>query len=155
MPATWRAGSTWARIRAPRPATPLPRRWRLGGDHEAALAAYRAGAEQYPEDPEPLIRGARIKEALNWIQEARTIPGLQDRERIRLDNELVDLYEGPLDRPHLALPLLARLAEEYGGSRVGDYAAQRLSTLRARLFQATSRGNDYPGAMTGRADAEP
>lgn len=121
------------------------------GRHEAALAEYAAGAAEYPEDPEPLLLGARLlrgdlhrpREALTWLERARRLPELTQREEILIDFDLVELYDGPLEDPAGAMPILARIAERHAGTQPARWAARRLAELRARVWRTGHE--DPPG----------
>lgn len=122
------------------------------GRYEAALAEYAAGAAEYPEDPEPLLLGARLlrehlhrpQEALTWLKRARRLPDLTQRDEIRIDCDLVELYEGVLEDPAGALPILARIAERHAGTQPAQWAARRLAELRAEVWLTSHQ--DPPGA---------
>lgn len=121
------------------------------GRYEAALAEYAAGAAEYPEDPEPLLLGARLlrgdlhrpREALTWLKRARRLPDLTRREEILIDSELVELYDGPLEDPAGAIPILARIAERHAGTRPAQWAEHRLADLRAEAWRTDLE--DPPG----------
>ncbi len=112
------------------------------GDYHGALEAYGAAAEEFPDDAGPLLQGARVlrdelkdyRRAEAWYLKARQQP-LGVSERITIVQELVDLYDGPLEEPRKALPLLARLAEEHPGTSVGEWAGRRLARLRTEVWE--------------------
>lgn len=115
----------------------------IRGQYEAALEAYTAGAAEYPEDPEPLLLGARLLrthldrpgEALAWLERARRLPDLTPRDEILIDRDVVELYEGPLRNPAAALPVLARLSARHAGTKPAEWAARRLASLRTEVWQ--------------------
>lgn len=134
------------------------------GQYEAALEAYAAGAEEYPEDPEPLLAGARIlagplkryDDALDWLNRARKIPELTPREEVLIEREIIDLYDA-MGNPARALPLLARLAERHAGTRPAEWAARQLAHLRTELWEDTRDDDleaysDYQRSVTGRGE---
>lgn len=116
------------------------------GQYDAALAEYAAGAEEYPEDPEPLLLGARLlrgpldrpEDALEWLHRARGLPDLAARDEILIDREIVELYDGPLGNPAGALPTLARLAERHAGTKPAAWARVRLAALRNSTWPVES-----------------
>ncbi len=139
----------------------------LRGLHEEAVKAFAAGAEEYPEDPEPLLAGARLlrdplgryDEALDWLLRARRIPDMAPREQILIVQEMVDLYEGPLEDPARALPLLAEVAERHKGTRPGEWAARRLAALRTEIWEnvrddALDEETDYQRSVLGRDERD-
>jgi hypothetical protein len=135
----------------------------MAGRYEVALAAYLEGAEQYPDDPNPLIQGARLlgevlnrpEESLALLLRARAIPEIQRREANTVDRELVALYTGPLGQPQRALPILARMAEREAGTRPGEWAARTLAGLRTQVWEQVrddpaESTPDYHRQVTGR-----
>lgn len=122
----------------------LARSLEVRGHYQAALAEYAAGADEYPEDLEPLLLGARLlrshldrpDEALAWLQRARRLPGLAAHDEILIDREIVELYDGPLENPAGALPTLARLAERHAGTRPAEWAQGRLAAIRNSTWSA-------------------
>ena len=109
------------------------------GDYRGAIAAYEAAAEEFPDDPYPLLLGARVlrdelddpEAAAEWLRRARTDRTLDRSMDMTVSRELVELYEGPLDAPTKALPELARLAETYPGTRSAEWATALMERLRA------------------------
>jgi tetratricopeptide (TPR) repeat protein len=112
------------------------------GDYDAALEAYAAAADEFPDDPAPLILGARVlregkrdyRAAEEWLLRARRVDRLERSEAVTIAQELVDLYDGPLEEPRKALPLLARLAEQYPDTSVGEWAARTVARLRTEAW---------------------
>jgi hypothetical protein len=112
------------------------------GDHEGAVKLFEAEAEAHPDDPEPLILGARVlRDALGdhgravaWLRRARAIPRLERSADVIIARELVDLYDGPLQEPRKAIPELARIAEAYPDTTAGEWAGRQLARLRTRIW---------------------
>ncbi len=111
------------------------------GEFGAALGLYLTAAEADPDDPEPLLRGARIlrdeladpEGAAEWLRRAAATPGLSARAEFAVAQELAELYDGPLGTPERALPTLARLAERHADTRAGAWARRRMVELRVRV----------------------
>lgn len=135
----------------------------VAGRYELALAVYLEGADDYPDDPTPLIHAARIlcdrlgrpEESLALLLHARAIPEIQRREGNIVDREVVALYTGPLDQPQRALPILARMAERQAGTRPGEWAGRTLARLRIRVWEQVGDDPaestpDYHRQVTGR-----
>lgn len=139
----------------------------LRGQYEAAVDAFAAGAGEYPEDPEPLLAGARLlrdplgrfEEARDWLLRARRIPDIGLREEVLVVQELVDLYDGPLEEPARAMPLLAQVKERHAGTRPGEWAARRLAALRTERWETVRRDEadghtDYQRSVLGRDERD-
>jgi tetratricopeptide (TPR) repeat protein len=90
------------------------------GDYEGALREYERAVLEFPDDPEPYVRIARIhrselhapEDALGWFKRARTDanvgPGL---ERV-IAEEMIELYR-TLPNPERAIPELARWLDRF------------------------------------------
>lgn len=137
----------------------------IRGQYQLALEAYAEGADEYPDDPEPLLAGARIlidplgryNDALDWLHRAREIPEIKPREEILIEREIIELYAGPMEQPTKALPLLARMAERHAGTRPGEWASRQLAALRTEVWEDVrddelDNYTDYQKFVTGRGD---
>jgi tetratricopeptide (TPR) repeat protein len=124
----------------------------MRGEYRAAVAEYEAAAEEFPEDPEPLILGARVlrdglkdlEAAAEWLRRARDRPRLQPSADITIARELVDLYDGPLETPEKALPELARIAATYPGTTAGEWAGRQLARLRTKVWETVKEVEEAP-----------
>lgn len=141
-----------------RPEYSAARALAIRGRFEEAVAAYRSGAEEWPEDPEPLIQGAsilrdhlgRLDEAEQWLLRASRLPRLEEGQTIIVLRELIGLHEVS-GEPARALPPLARVAEEQGSTRAGEWAAGELARLRAAIWSAEAAPG-RPQAGRGNGD---
>jgi len=108
--------------------------------YDEASAAYRRHAEEHPEDPEPVLRLARLyrdrlhryEDAAAHFSRARDIasePGIRQLAA----RELIEVLARRTDKPARAIPELARLAEEQSGTPVGEWARVELARLKAEL----------------------
>ena len=108
------------------------------GLFQEAIDCYETYVVEFPEDPEPCIRIARIyrdhlrryDEAVRWFRRARQAKGIDRGHEVLVTREIIELYTGKLNEPRGAIPELARLAERFAGSREGDLARAELERLR-------------------------
>lgn len=127
------------------------------GDYQGAIAAYEAAAEEFPDDPYPLLLGARVlrddledpETAAEWLRRARTDRTLDRSMDMAISRELVELYDGPLETPAKALPELARLAETHPGTRSAEWAKETMKRLRASL---RTDADEEPGPSAERSE---
>ena len=114
------------------------------GQLNEAAEAYQMLAEDFPEDPEPRIRLARLQrdrmnelnEAADSFRKALACEGMQQANAIAITRELTELYIHKMKQPALALPYLARLADENPGHPVEAWArAEYADIKRAQLAQ--------------------
>lgn len=111
------------------------------GLFEKAIAAFEEEVARDPRDPEPYLRIGRIlkdelgrpEEAATWLRKARREAEMSPGQEILLSRELVELYRNRLGRPEKALPELARVAERFGGTPDGEWAARELAQLKKEL----------------------
>ncbi|MCG6956471.1 MAG: tetratricopeptide repeat protein [Gemmatimonadetes bacterium] len=108
------------------------------GRLEDAITAFELAVAEDPGDPWPYLRVARIyrdqlgrfEDAARWfrraLREATACPVLARRE-------LVELYVHRMKEPGKAAPLLARMADELVGTPEGEWAAEELREVKARL----------------------
>lgn len=122
------------------------------GEYRVAVAEYEAAADEFPDDPEPLIRGARIlrddlkdlEAAEDWLRRARAISRLAPAADVTIARELVDLYDGPLETPEKALPELARIADAYPDTTAGEWAGRQLARLRTEVWETVKEVEAAP-----------
>jgi tetratricopeptide (TPR) repeat protein len=116
------------------------------GLFQEAIDCYETYVVEYPEDPEPCIRIARVyrdhfkqyEDAVMWFRRARQTAGIDRRREVLVTREIIELYTGALNQPRRAIPELARLAERFAGSQEGDVAREELFRLRATLSERES-----------------
>lgn len=109
------------------------------GRYEEAMARFRLGAEEEPEDPRPCVEVARLYtrhlddtvEALQWFREARR-RGLSSGEERLVMREMVEAAERG-GNGLLAAPDLARYAEEHEEAEEGEWARNLLAELKRTL----------------------
>lgn len=124
----------------------------IQGQYRAAVAEFEAAADEFDDDPEPLILGARVlrdnlgdlETAAVWLRRARDIRRLEPSQHVTIAQELVDLYDGPLETPEKALPELARVAELFPDTSAGEWAGRRLAKLRTKIWETVKDIDDAP-----------
>ncbi len=138
--------------------TPLKRDYSLAQSfvvrerYEDAISAYELACAEYPDDPEPYLRLARLyrdklrdlDEAILWFKRARAEPKVSARQEQLITFEIVEIYRDKLGVPAKAIPELARLAERFVNTAVGDSAKQELRQLRDRAIHDASAGEFQP-----------
>lgn len=112
------------------------------GLYDEAVAAFEGAIAADPTDPTPHLRVARIhrdrsrrfEESARWFKQAleRTEPG--SALALLVTKELVELHAGKLAAPARVAPLLARLAEERGGTAEAAWAAEELKRLKEGML---------------------
>ena len=113
----------------------------IRGRYEDAIDAYQVCCTDYPEDPEPYVRVARIyrdnlsqyDEALLWFKRARTEATISRGHELLITQEIIEIYTRKLNTPERAIPELARIAQKYAGDPGGESAKQELHRLRKGL----------------------
>lgn len=121
----------------------LPQSLALRGRYDEAIQAYRQFCAEFPEDPEPYVRIARLyrddleryEDAVTWFKraraEAKTPPGLE----LIVSQEIIEIFTGKLGEPRRAIPELARLAERFAGRPEATWARGRMAEIRTALHQ--------------------
>ena len=111
------------------------------GRYPEAVAAFEAHVAEFPDDPVPYLRLARIhrdhlddqEAAVGWfkraLRDARAGPG----QELLARRELIELYLNRSGEPQRAAPDLARLAEERPDTPEGQWAARELADLKERI----------------------
>jgi len=110
------------------------------GRYEDAVTAYEEAAAENPDDPEPLMRMARVlrdrlrrpEDAVAAFKRARMVEGAKPGQVQLATREIVETMEAT-DEPLRAIPELARLAEQAAGTKTGEWAARRLKALKQEL----------------------
>lgn len=111
------------------------------GDFAGAVREYERAVIEFPQDPEPYIRIARLKrrelqqpeDAVNWFKRARTDAEVSLGQELLVTRELIELYRGDLNTPERAIPELARLIDRFPDDPAVDVSKRELAELRERL----------------------
>lgn len=110
------------------------------GRFEEAVAAYMVAAEEEPDDPEPWLRIARIERgdvkrpqrALEAYRAARTRVADDSPTAMLIAREIAEIHLNDSGQPQRAMPELARLVANFGGTPTGGWAARTLAELKVR-----------------------
>ena len=114
---------------------------------DQAAEAYQLLSEDYPEDPEPRLRHARLlrdkaqryDDAAQIFKSILTIPNLKSETELVVLRELVELCTHKLRQPQRALPHLARIAQKFGGTPPGEWAREETRAIKQQMQQDHER----------------
>lgn len=106
-----------------------------------AAEAYELLSQDYPLDPEPRVRLARLlrdrmqraDDAAMWFRSAILIQDLDSAVEIGLLRELSELFTHKLKTPEKALPWLSRLAQKYPQHSGGLWARTEMTEIRQAM----------------------
>lgn len=150
-----RGGSVAASIYQPSgSSTPPIREYSLAdslvarGRIDEAAEAYQVLSEDFPNDPEPRLRHARLlrdktqryDESARIFKTVLTIPQLKPEVELVALRELVELCTHKLREPQRALPYLARIAQKFGATPTGAWASNEAKEIKLQMQQDHSRG---------------
>jgi tetratricopeptide (TPR) repeat protein len=142
------AGSLFGKIYNPSAvATPRRREYsraeslKARGHYEQAIEAYEVALSEFPDDPEPYVRIARIyrdqlhefDQALHWFTRARSDAIVDGPREVAIAREIIEVYENSLGMPKRAIPELARLADRFAGDEVGEWAKGEIGRLKSSV----------------------
>jgi hypothetical protein len=127
--------------------TPSPRQYSLAqsyvarGMYSKAAEQYAVHAAEYPTDPEPCMRLARLyrdeldkpEEAIQWFKHTSLIEGINPGTEMMALRELIEVYTHRLHRERAAAPYLARLAAAHPNAPAGVWAKQQLAAMKAAM----------------------
>lgn len=111
------------------------------GRFEQAAEEYEYGAALYPEDPEPLLRLARLQRdslqqpeaAAASFQRALGVTGMTPGQEVLTRRELIELYVRHMHDPRRALPELTHLATRERATADVEWARRELAELTRML----------------------
>ncbi len=111
------------------------------GRYSEAVDTYELAVAEFPEDPEPYIRIARVcrdqlrdyERSLQWFKRARADAAIDMGRNLVVSQEIIELYRRKLDTPQKALPELARIVERFPEHPQAEAAKRELERLRAEL----------------------
>jgi hypothetical protein len=106
-----------------------------------AAEAYELLSQDFPLDPEPRIRLARLlrdrmqraDDAAMWFRSTLMMPGIESATEISVLRELCELYTHKLKTPDKALPWLSRLAQKYPQHPGGTWARAEMADIRETM----------------------
>jgi tetratricopeptide (TPR) repeat protein len=121
------------------------------GLYVEAIAAYQLACAEFPDDPEPCFRIARLylkelkryEDAVVWFKKARGAGAIDAGRELLATQEIVDIYIHKLQEPRRGMPELARLAERFPGTPAAGWAGEQLRLARASLVEEIR--DDGPG----------
>jgi hypothetical protein len=111
------------------------------GHFQQAVETYEQLAIEHADDPEPRLRQARVlrdhlgahEQAATAFKKVLQISTLKPEIELRTARELVELYLHKQRNPQMAMPHLARIAENYKGTPTGDWARAELMDIKQSL----------------------
>jgi tetratricopeptide (TPR) repeat protein len=146
------------------------------GRYGDAAAAYELHCLEYPDDPEPYLRLARLyrdklnqyEDALNWFRRARADARLTSGQQLLVIQEIVEIYLRKLRTPRKAIPELVLLCEKFPNTPAAEAAAGELAEMRemmerertdlvpftAQFLEKIGRGSVAGAAGQARRDVE-
>lgn len=145
---TTSAGHAGASVYFPSGATtPGDRQYSLAQSYAArglyprAAAEYEKNTNEYPDDPEPFMRLARLyrdelqryDDAILWFKRTCAIPNVPAATEIMATRELIEVYTHRMHQPIPAAPHLARLAARHPNTPAGDWAKRTLADMKAAM----------------------
>ena len=127
--------------------TPGPRQYSQGdalavqGKLPAAIKEYEQNVADFPTDPEPRIRLARLyrdrlqqhEDAVHHFKQVLLLPKLPQTTHAAVARELVELLTVRMHSPNRALPILARLAAQQPDTATGKWAIAELMELKSHM----------------------
>lgn len=110
------------------------------GRFDEAVEAYALLSGDYPTDPEPRVRAARLlrdrmmrhNDAAEWFKRALAIKTLDAAVEVAILREIVELYTHKLRTPSKALPYLARLTDKHGTHPAAKWARELTADIKRR-----------------------
>ncbi|HSJ09163.1 MAG TPA: tetratricopeptide repeat protein, partial [Longimicrobiales bacterium] len=108
---------------------------------DEAIAELQRAATQYPADPEPRLRLARLyrdrirhnDNAVLWFRQALSVPRLDAATEIGAMREIIEIYTHRLKTPRRALSDLARLADRHPDTPAGEWARREMAAIRETM----------------------
>ncbi len=112
------------------------------GRYEDAIDAYQVCCADFPEDPEPYVRIARIyrddlkqfDEAVFWFKRARSEATVDRGRELLITQEIIEIYANKLGAPRKAIPELARIKERFAEHPSATWANGEIERMRRELF---------------------
>lgn len=120
------------------------------GRYAEAAEAYDLLAGDFPDDPEPPIRLARLQRdylknydaAATAYRRALAIASIAAGTEIAVLREVIELYTHKLRTPEKALPYLSRLAQKHPDHPAAEWARSESKSIKSEMQAKMSGGND-------------
>jgi tetratricopeptide (TPR) repeat protein len=111
------------------------------GEYEDAIRAFEVEILDFPLEPEPYLRIARLcrdqlkdhDQALAWFRRATREAELSGGQEIRTRREIAEIFLHHRKEPRKAAPELARLVEAYPNTPDGEWAAMELAQIKEEM----------------------
>ena len=111
------------------------------GRYEEATIAYEAAVSEFPDDPEPYLRIARLyrdkldlfEQAVHWFKRARNDSAISKGQELLASQEIIEVYRDKLHTPKRAIPELARLLDRFPENQSADWARAELARLKEQV----------------------
>jgi hypothetical protein len=108
------------------------------GRYDEAIDAYQVCCVDFPEDPEPYVRIARIyrdnleqlEESVFWFKRARSEATVDRGRELLITQEIIEIYTNKLDSPKRAIPELARIKDRFPGDATAEWASTEIDRMR-------------------------
>jgi tetratricopeptide (TPR) repeat protein len=113
------------------------------GRYEEAAVAFEIHCAEYPEDPDPYFRLARLyathleryEEAVVWFRRVRKDAKVSPSEDLVALQETIEILFHKLRDPRKAIPDMAALAQRHADTPAGQAAAKELALMRQLLAE--------------------
>lgn len=111
------------------------------GRYEEAVEAYEVAISEFPEDPEPYVRIARLlrdktaeyEDAVHWFKRARGDSAISKGQELVVTQEIIEIYRSKLGTPSRAIPELARIVDRFPDERAAAWAREEMTRLRRQV----------------------
>lgn len=111
------------------------------GRYDDAAEAYGLLSEDYPHDPEPPLRYARLlrdkmqrfEDAATWYKRALAVEDIKEATEVAATRELIELYTHKLKTPERALQYLSKIPEKYPNNPAAAWARQEYLEIKSDM----------------------
>ena len=129
------------------------------GRYEEAAVAFEIHCAEYPDDPDPYFRLARLyagkmeryEDAVTWWRRARQDAKLSPSEDLVALQETIEILLHKLRDPRKAIPDMAALAQRHPDTPAGRAAAKELALMRELLADEHAGGANFTEEFLARA----
>jgi tetratricopeptide (TPR) repeat protein len=111
------------------------------GRYDEAVTGYEVAVSEFPEDPEPYIRIARLKrdklseyeDAVFWFKRARKDSDITPGQELLVTQEIIEIFRDRLGTPTRGIPELARIIERFPEDQAADWARHEMARLKEQV----------------------